>query len=84
MLLTATAAAVLAFFVVSGDFVSKRLAGTSVENSKGRIALYNLTLKATGNSPWLGTGYGTYARIFQIYRTDHRLFRTPALKAHNT
>lgn len=84
LLLATTAAAVIAFFAVSGDFVGKRLAGTSVENSRTRIALYDLTLKAIGKSPWLGTGYGTYPRIFQIHRPDHWLFRKPARKAHNT
>ncbi len=84
LLLAATATAVIAFFMVSGDFVGKRIADTSVENSRARIALYNLTLKAIGETPLLGTGYGTYARIFQTRRPNHWLFRKPVRKAHNT
>lgn len=78
-----TIVAVFAVFLVSGDLVSKRMARI-VEQPQARLVYYELTIKAIGDSPILGTGYGTFAQVFQLYRTDNPLLRTPPRKAHNT
>jgi O-antigen ligase len=35
----------------------------------GRLAVYELTWQAIGDRPWLGTGLGSFASVFPIYRT---------------
>ncbi|MHA1570454.1 MAG: O-antigen ligase family protein, partial [Alphaproteobacteria bacterium] len=78
-----TMLAIAAFFLVSGDFVTKRFAGTG-ETEANRLALYELTLGAIGDSPVLGMGFGTFSQVFQLYRSDIPQFRIPFVKAHNT
>ncbi len=75
--------AVAVFFIVSGDLVGRRFS-TSIEQSRARVAIYELTLEAIADSPILGMGYGTYRRVFQIYRKPLVAFKTPAAQAHNT
>ena len=75
--------AVTVFFLVSGDLVGRRFS-TSVEQSRARIAVYELTLEAIADSPVLGMGFGTYRRVFQIYRKSSLEYKTPAAQAHNT
>ncbi len=71
----------LVFLAFSGAAVTQRFADTELDN-EGRIRAYELTVDATTDSPWLGTGYGSFARIFRIYRdeTISGLFN----QAHNT
>lgn len=75
--------AVMAFILFSGDLVGRRFSD-SIEQSRGRIAIYELTLEAIGDSPILGMGFGTYRQVFQLYRKPIAEFRAPAAQAHNT
>ncbi len=77
------AVAVAGFFVVSGDLVGRRFA-SSIEQTRARVAIYELTMEAIADAPVLGMGYGTYRRVFQIYRKPIPEFNTPAAQAHNT
>jgi O-antigen ligase len=71
----------LALFILSGDTVMGRLAGTDIEN-ESRLAAYSLTLQAISDSPWRGTGYGSFGEVFRMYRDE----AVPDIydRAHNT
>ncbi len=71
----------VAFFAFSGDVLDKRLAATSIE-AEERPKVYELTVDAIKASPVLGTGYGSFAKVFSLYRQDN--IRDFYLKAHNT
>jgi hypothetical protein len=47
-----------------------------------RAAIYAQTLEAIAETGWLGTGYGTFADVFQMYRPLS--MTTQPLQAHNT
>jgi O-antigen ligase len=79
VLISAAAIAAIAVFVYSGDKTAERLA--DLENEQ-RLNVYQLTLEAIGDKPWLGTGYGTFEDVFRIYR-DERISGIND-KAHNT
>lgn len=74
-------AAGLAFFALSGDTVTQRLAGTSFER-ENRMRAYQLTIEATADSAWSGTGYGSFQPVFRMYRDE----TIPGIydKAHNS
>ncbi len=71
----------IAFFVVSGEGTARRLAQTSVA-TEARVKVFELTSRAVGDAPVLGTGYGTFEDVFQMYRDD-RLYKRVD-KAENT
>ena len=77
----ATVFAGLTFLAFSGGLVTQRLADTSFE-TEGRARAYELTVQATADSPWLGTGYGSFGQVFRMYRDE----TIPGIydKAHNT
>jgi O-antigen ligase len=81
VLISAAAIAAIAVFVYSGDKTAERLAELDLENIQ-RLSVYELTLEAIGDKPWLGTGYGTFEDVFRIYR-DERISGIND-KAHNT
>lgn len=70
------------FFFVSGEVTAGRLAGTSIE-SETRAKVFELTSRAIGDAPLLGTGYGTFEDAFRMYR-DETLRFAYFDKAHNT
>ncbi len=74
-------AAGIGFIALSGGTVLDRLA-TAVEQSDLRPQIYERTVKATGDRPWLGTGSGTFGEIFRFHRTPS--FPRTVAKAHNT
>ncbi len=80
-LASAVAIAGVTLFVYSGDKTAERMAGFELENYQ-RLDVYELTVEAIGDAPWLGTGYGTFEDAFRIYRDE----RIPSInaKAHNT
>ncbi len=80
-LASAVAIAAAALFVYSGDKTAERMAELELENYQ-RLDVYELTVEAIGDAPWLGTGYGTFEDVFRIYR-DERISGINA-KAHNT
>jgi O-antigen ligase len=59
---------VLVAFLVNGATTAERL--LEIPNDvDGRLAVYELTWQAIGDRPWLGTGLGSFASVFPIYRT---------------
>lgn len=71
----------VALFAQSGGTVSERLAGTELKGQE-RLRVYDTTTKAISDTPWLGTGYGTFPGIFRIYRD--RSIPNTYKKAHNS
>lgn len=74
----------LGFLAVSGDAVTKRLLQTSVADESVRRSLYGMTMEAIGDSPLLGFGYGSFGRVFHLYRGASKPFRIRSEKAHDT
>lgn len=70
-----------ALLVTSGEATLIRLFNSSVE-AEPRTAAYERTLAAIADSPYLGTGLGTYRDVFQMYRTPS--IEKPFFRAHNT
>ncbi len=71
------------FFFVSGELVGQRYAETG-RHAKARLALYELTVEAIADRPILGTGFGTYDKVFELYRRDVPEMHARAAQAHNT
>ena len=57
-------------FTLSGDHLAKRLELIDREMD-GRTAVYKTVLGAVADAPLLGTGYGTFADVFPLYRPQH-------------
>ena len=74
----------LGFLFVSGEAVTKRLLQTSVADEAVRRSLYAMTLEAIGDAPLLGFGYGSFERVFHLYRGASKPFRVRSEKAHDT
>lgn len=74
----------LGFLFVSGEAVTKRLLQTSVGDEAIRRSLYSMTLEAIGDAPLLGLGYGSFERVFHLYRGASEPFRIRSEKAHDT
>jgi len=53
-------------FLIAGQEVISRLAGTQVADF--RLKIYSDALAMIRASPWTGTGIGTFDRIFPLYR----------------
>lgn len=70
--------------VVSGGGVADRLQQLVLSDAEqvDRINIYGSTLKAIGDRPLLGFGYGTFEDAFKAYRSDE--IRPYYDKAHNT
>jgi len=83
LLLLLAGAGVLA---ISGENLVQRLARTETQELTlgGRGSLYAVTVRAIGDAPLRGTGYGTFLDVFPLYR-DERV-QGPIIwdKAHNT
>lgn len=59
---------VVLFFVLSGRVIDERYAKTDLL-SEERPLVYELTLRAIGNQPLLGSGLNGFEDIFRYYRT---------------
>ncbi len=68
-------------FSFSGEGLDQRL-GSLFTSNDSRMTVYRLTVGAIGEYPWQGTGYGTFAEVFQSFRSPE-LYKE-FLKAHNT
>ena len=53
---------------MSGDGLARRL-WTTADNWQFRAEIYRQTGQAIGDSPALGTGLGTFASVYRLYRT---------------
>jgi O-antigen ligase len=70
--------------LVSGGGIADRMQRLVLSDADqlDRINIYGSTLKAIGDRPFLGFGYGTFEDAFKVYRSDEiRLYFD---KAHNT
>jgi O-antigen ligase len=70
-------------FSLSGDDLTTRLdARESGKSSRGDV--YALVVRAIGDAPLLGTGYGSFPDVFPIYRDDSIRGTNTWRRAHNT
>ncbi len=60
----------LAVFALSGENLAQRFTSTASEEltQRGRGAVYAIVVRAIGDAPLLGTGYGSFADVFPLYR----------------
>lgn len=78
-------AAVLLLLVVSGGTLDKRFyTGVGDGPAPIRPELYELTLNAIKDSPFLGFGLGSFPDVFSLYRTDSHEMMVRSISAHNT
>lgn len=77
----AGAVAALTLLAVSGEATLNRLLASEI-GTEPRVELYERTLAAIADSPWTGTGLGTFRDVFQMYRTP--TMERPFFRAHNT
>jgi O-antigen ligase len=76
----------VAVFSMSGDNLAERLAQSEVRKAtdRGRGPVYAIVVRALGDAPLLGTGYGSFRDVFPLYRDasfeDLRVWD----KAHST
>ena len=56
-------------FAVSGGAIEQRLWSVQAE-SQHRQLIYAQTIEAIADEPWLGTGAGTFAGVFDLYGTS--------------
>ncbi len=66
-------------YSISNDVLLKRLDNMQ---AKSRITVYENTLKAIEDNPWVGFGYGTFKMGYRLYR--HGEIRSIFQKTHNT
>ncbi len=68
-------------FNMSGDAVVARLDDISLVNND-RLRVYEILTKANQENPWLGNGYGSFAKTFKLYQDES----IPGFydKAHNS
>ena len=71
---------------MSGENLVGRLAGTEAGELVGRRrgAVYSIVVRAIGDAPLLGTGYGSFRDVFPLYRDA--TVEGPSIweKAHST
>ena len=68
-------------FNTSSDALIERLDSISLENND-RLIVYQLLNRANHENPWLGNGYGSFAKTFSLYRNE--AIGAYYDKAHNT
>lgn len=73
----------LAVFALSGAEVARRFEHTE-SSAADRTAVYALVVRAIGDAPVLGTGYGTFPDVFPLYRDDTIAGTLFWRKAHDT
>ncbi|MDP2620650.1 MAG: O-antigen ligase family protein [Hyphomicrobiales bacterium] len=67
--LAACLAVFIFLFNLTGEGLVERLSGIEA-SAEQRVNVYARTFQAIVDSPWLGTGYGTFENIFPIYRDE--------------
>ena len=72
--------AATAVFDMSGGGLERRL-WTSASDWQGRAEIHERTRVAIRDAPVLGTGLGTFAEVYRLYRSD--LLGTGVKRAHN-
>ena len=76
-------AALATALVLSGDFFALRLFGTG-QAWDIRQNLFDGTLKAIADRPWLGYGGGSFADVFGLYAPEELGTQFQFRRAHNT
>ena len=79
--ITGVLAVTFVAYAMSSEVLLKRLDTMSLE-SEARLAVYENTIDAIEDNPWLGFGYGTFKQAYRLYHYDE----IPGIyhKAHNT
>ncbi len=67
IVLAAASAVFIFLFDLGGELLVERIQQSEM-SAEHRTEVYKLILQAIADSPWLGTGYGTFRDIFPIYR----------------
>lgn len=75
--------AFILLFDLGGNRLAERLSRQGAAD-EGRGAVYQRTIEAISDQPWLGTGYGTFRDVFPMYRDDSISSWGIWDKAHNT
>ena len=70
-------------FLFSGEKMAERLERIEATGS-GRAAVYGLVIDSIGETPLLGTGYGTFSDVFPMIRDESVPGNTFWQRAHNT
>ena len=73
----------MAILVVSGGDTNARMERLTLA-AEDRDEVFALTVRAIGDAPWTGTGYGTFESVFRVYRDDTIRGTGVWDKAHNT
>lgn len=71
-------------FLTSGKMVVDRLGAGEVGSANSRTALYEIVIGAIEDSPWIGTGFSTFADIFPWFRDLSFGNASNWKQAHNT
>ncbi|NQV61955.1 MAG: O-antigen ligase family protein [Alphaproteobacteria bacterium] len=74
----------IAVVVISGAVTFKRADQEASLDAVGRVNIYDATLTAIADRPWLGHGLGSYRWVFEAYRTPTMLIGGIIDKAHNS
>jgi O-antigen ligase len=69
------------FVAISGGKLLDRLSSTDVE-ADVRPLIYDATMTAVADAPWLGTGAGSFAEVFSLYHPP--AIYTRVLRAHDS
>ena len=77
-------AGIAAVFSIIGDVTLKRVDEGAIESLEGRLALYDGVVAAIRDTPWQGTGLGTFGSIFRLHRDASIIGPYDIDKAHNT
>ncbi|MHB2170075.1 O-antigen ligase family protein [Alsobacter sp. R-9] len=59
--------AVVAAALIAGEVFQTRVAEQGLDDPS-RVRVYLITLRSIAASPWLGYGYGTFERVFPMFR----------------
>jgi len=75
----------LAVYFAGGDVLAARIwEGGLAAQASERLELSEVALRALADSPWTGTGLGTFPQIFAIYRPPHLTLQPGSEFVHNS
>ncbi len=77
-------AGIAVLLLISGEVTLKRIDEGAIESLEGRLALYAGVVAAIEDTPWQGTGLGTFPSIFRLHRDASIIGPFDIDKAHNT
>ncbi len=74
----------IAVVAISGAVTFKRADQEASVDAVGRVKIYDATLTAIADRPWLGHGLGSYRWVFEAYRPPSLVRAGIIDKAHNS